>query len=55
MDWKIKINTRCRLEPSRVDTDVLNALGDQPITPEYPNVARWKKHVAGFTEETRNR
>ncbi|XP_065827000.1 ankyrin repeat and LEM domain-containing protein 2-like [Oscarella lobularis] len=43
-------------EPSKMDQDVLNALGNRSIQEDlYPNVSKWKKLVLGYSNEERQR
>lgn len=46
----------CRLEPSKLDYDVLLALDDGDVDPVlYPSITHWQALVNSFTEEEQKR
>lgn len=40
-----------RYTPSQADVHVFKILGSAPSGNEYPNVARWYKHIASYSAE----
>ena len=40
-----------RYTPSQADVHVFKALGSEPSAAEFPNSARWYKHIASYSAE----